>query len=40
MLGVLYLNLLTRRIDWRLLDPASVRAFAAAVRPYMGSAEG
>jgi Glycosyl hydrolase family 26 len=40
MLGVLYLNLLTRRIDWRLLDPASVRAFVAAVRPYMGSADG
>jgi len=40
MLGVLYLNLLTRRIDWRLLDAASVRAFAAAVRPYTQSAGG
>jgi hypothetical protein len=38
MLGVLYLNLPTRRIDWRLLDQASVRAFAAGVRPYMRSA--
>ncbi len=34
------LNLLTGRIDWRLRDGASVRAFGVAVRPYMQPAGG
>ncbi len=38
VIGVLFLNMWTVRIDWRLQDTASLRAFAKAVKAYSASA--
>jgi hypothetical protein len=40
LIGILYLNMPTVRIDWRLDDTASIRALAMAVRPYESSSAG
>jgi hypothetical protein len=40
LIGILYLNMSTVRIDWRLDDTASIRAFAKAVQPYESSSAG
>jgi mannan endo-1,4-beta-mannosidase len=40
LIGIIYLNMRTVRIDWRLQDKASIRAFTNALRPYESAVRG